>query len=111
MNSISPALIHIQKMTSPDKTEVRPVSFLIKEQAQQVTLIEKMKHRIDSSAGRRQYIQRMGIVEPVFGNLRYNKRLHRFTIPSHIKVNTQWNKFCLVHNSEKLAHGGYEVRG
>lgn len=94
----------------PDKTEVRQVSFLIKEQALPVTLIEKMKREIDSKKGRRQYSQRMGTVEPVFGNLRYNKGLDRFTLRSQVKVNTQWNLFCLVHNSEKLAHGGYGAR-
>lgn len=49
----------------------------------------------------------MGTVEPVFGNLRYNKGLDRFTLRSQAKVNTQWHLFCLVHNIEKLAHHGY----
>ncbi|WP_268249287.1 hypothetical protein [Undibacterium squillarum] len=34
----------------------------------------------------------------------------RFTLHSQIKVNTQWNLFCLVHNIEKLAHCGYGAR-
>jgi len=97
-------------LRTPDKTDVRQVSFLIKEQALPVTLIEKMKREIDSKKGRRQYSQRMGTVEPVFGNLRYNKGLDRFTLRSQVKVNTQWNLFCLVHNIEKLAHGGYGAR-
>ena len=66
--------------------------------------------RIDSPEGRRRYSERMGTVEPVFGNLRYNKGLDRFTLRSQIKVNTQWNLFCLVHNIEKLAHCGYGAR-
>ncbi|WP_374518230.1 transposase [Undibacterium squillarum] len=52
----------------------------------------------------------IGTVETVFGNLRYNKGLNRFTSRSQIKVNTQWNLFCLVHNIEKLAHCGYGAR-
>lgn len=97
-------------LRTPDKTEVRQVSFLIKEQALPVTLIEKMKREIDSPEGRRRYSERMGTVEPVFGNLRYNKGLDRFTLRSQIKVDTQWNLFCLVHNIEKLAHCGYGAR-
>ncbi|WP_171013799.1 transposase, partial [Chitinivorax sp. B] len=45
--------------------------------------------------------------EPVFGNLRHNKRLNRFTLRGRRKVNTQWQLYCLVHNIEKLAHQGY----
>ena len=55
-------------LRTPEKTEVRQMSFLIKEQALPVTLIEKMKRDIDSKEGRRRYRQRMGTVEPVFGN-------------------------------------------
>lgn len=97
-------------LLTPDKTEVRQVSFLIKEQALPVTLVEKMKREIDSPEGRQKYSGRMGTVEPVFGNLRYNKGLDRFTLRSQIKVDTQWNLFCLVHNIEKLAHYGYGAR-
>jgi hypothetical protein len=58
---------------------------------------------IDSPEGRRRYSQRIGTVEPVFGNLRHNKRLNRFTLRGLNKVGTQWRLFCLVHNIEKLA--------
>ena len=46
-------------------------------------------------------------VEPVFGNLRHNKRLIRFTLRGRIKVDGQWKLMCLMHNIEKLAHHGY----
>ena len=66
-----------------------------------------MKHRIDSAAGRVRYGQRFATVEPVFGNLPYNKSLDRFTLRGKAKVDGQWKLFCLVHNIEKLAHHGY----
>jgi hypothetical protein len=43
----------------------------------------------------------------VFGNLRYNKRLDRFTLRGKCKIDTQWKLYCMVHNIEKLAHHGY----
>ena len=46
-------------------------------------------------------------VEPVFGNVRYNKGLDRFTLRGRTKVDGQWKLYCLVHNVEKLAHAGY----
>ena len=53
------------------------------------------------------YGGRFATVEPVFGNLRHNKGLDRFTLRGKTKVDGQWKLFCLVHNIEKLAHHGY----
>ncbi len=66
-----------------------------------------MKRAIDSERGRALYGRRFATVEPVFGNLRYNKGLDRFTLRGQKKVDTQSKLFCLVHNIEKLAHHGY----
>jgi Transposase DDE domain len=68
-----------------------------------------MKRAIDCPHGRRLYGQRMATVEPVFANLRHNKRLGRFTLRSQPKVNAQWTLYCLVHNIEKLAKYGYAL--
>ena len=67
---------------------------------------DRMRAAIDSPRGRRLYSQRMGTVEPVFANIRHNKRLHRFNLRGKSKVNTQWHLYCLVHNIEKLAKAG-----
>jgi transposase len=60
-----------------------------------------MKARIDSREGRLLYSRRLGIVEPVFGNL-HTHRLRRFTLRSRPKVDVQWKLFLLVHNVQKL---------
>ena len=69
--------------------------------------MERMRQAIDSPRGRQLYSQRIGTVEPVFGNIRHNKRLTRLNHRGRTKVNTQWNLYCMVHNIEKLAHNGY----
>ena len=56
--------------------------------------------------GRIMFFACFATVEPVFGNIRYNKGLDRFTLRGQTKVDTQWKLFCLVHNIEKLAHHG-----
>ena len=66
-----------------------------------------MRTRIDQPANRARYGRRFAVVEPVFANLRHNKRLARFTLRGRTKVDGQWKLFCLVHNIEKLAHHGY----
>lgn len=67
---------------------------------------ERMRQAIDSPRGRQLYSQRIGTVEPVFANIRHNKRLTRLNHRGRIKVNTQWTLYCLVHNIEKLAKTG-----
>jgi hypothetical protein len=65
------------------------------------------KVSIDSERGREMIARRFATVEPVFGNLRGNKKLTRFTLRSRVKVDGQWKLYCLVHNIEKLVHHGY----
>ena len=69
-----------------------------------------MRRKIDQPESRRLYARRLGIVEPVFANLRSNKRLDRFTYRGRVKVNIQWLLYCLVHNLEKIAHRGPSYR-
>jgi len=66
----------------------------------------RMRQAIDSPRGRQLYSQRIGTVEPVFANIRHNKRLTRLNHRGLAKVNTQWNLYCMVHNIEKLAKTG-----
>jgi transposase len=70
------------------------------------TLSQKMIAKIATPAAREMYGQRLAIVEPVFGNLRSQKRLDHFTLRGKIKVNIQWMLYCIVHNIEKLLHYG-----
>jgi len=67
---------------------------------------EAMRKYIDSPEGRAIYSGRIGTVEPVFANIRHNKRLNRFTLRGRQKVDVQWKLYCLVHNIEKLANYG-----
>jgi hypothetical protein len=78
--------------------------------AQPATLTAQMRRKIDQPEARRIYSRRLAIVEPVFANLRSNKRLDRFTYRGKVKVNIQWLLYCLVHNIEKIAHYGKSYR-
>jgi transposase len=97
-------------MRNPDaanhrKGNGRQVSFqLIK--GRKPTYTDWMKHRVDSDKGKRIYSHRMSVVEPVFGNLEFNKNLKRFTLRGLKKINAQWKLFCLIQNIEKLANYG-----
>ncbi len=95
-------------LRTPEKTQVRQVAFFRgKADTTEESHTDRMKRIIDSEEGRAYYGRRFATVEPVFGNLRHNKRLDRFTLRGRKKVDTQWKLYCLVHNIEKLAHHGF----
>jgi len=95
-------------LRTPDKTKTRQVAFFQgKVPGTPETYTDKMRRRIDSPEGKNRYGRRFATVEPVFGNLRHNKQLNRFTLRGQKKVDAQWKLYCLVHNIEKLAHHGY----
>jgi transposase len=102
-----PCPIRTQCLRHPDRTAVRQVVFFTSKLRKPESHSARMKRRIDSPEGRIRYGQRFATVEPVFGNLRYNKGLDRFTLRGKSKVDGQWKPFCLVHKVEKLAHHGY----
>jgi transposase len=67
---------------------------------------DRMRAKIDSAHGRLMYSKRMGIVEPVYGNLRWAKGLSRFSLRGKAKVNGQYLLWCIVHNIEKVLNYG-----
>ena len=95
-------------LRTPEKTKTRQVCFF-RGKAKQTpeSYTDIMKRAIDSAHGRELYGGRFATVEPVFANIRHNKKLNRFTLRGQKKVDTQWKLYCLVHNIEKLAHHGY----
>ena len=93
-------------LRTPERTAVRQVAMFVKREPDHQSAIEVMKAAIDSTRGRRLYSQRIATVEPVFANLRHNKRLNRFTLRGRANVRTQWQLYCLVHNIEKIARCG-----
>ena len=68
---------------------------------------QAMVKKIETEKGRKIYPKRIAVVEPVFANIRVNKRLDKFNLRGKIKVNIQWLLYCMVHNIEKLANYGF----
>jgi transposase len=90
-----------QCLRKPQSTRIRQVAINL-HRTKPLTAVELMRQAIDSPRGRAIYSRRIGTVEPVFGNIRHNKRLTRFTVRGKCKVKTQWTLYCLVHNIEKI---------
>ncbi len=69
---------------------------------------KEMIKKIDTEEGRQIYSERMKIVEPVFANIRVQKRMDYLTLRGKVKVNIQWLLYCIVHNIGKI--GCYGMR-
>lgn len=77
-------------LRTPEKTKTRQVCFFQgKAIDTKESYTDRMKRKMDSPEGRARYGQRFATVEPVFGNLRYNKGLDRFTLRGRKKVDAQ----------------------
>jgi transposase len=97
-----------QCLRTPETTKTRQVTFFLgKRPTDQPDVLATMRQRIDSDEGKLMITRRFATVEPVFGNLRYNKRLSRFTLRGKTKVDGQFKLYAMMHNIEKLAGNGY----
>lgn len=65
-------------------------------------LIDEMKAKIDTPAGKKIYARRLAIVEPVFANICVHKHMNRFTLRTKRKVDVQWKLYAMVHNIGKI---------
>lgn len=96
-NDCLPCEQRAQCLRTPEKTRVRQIAFFCgKAGTAEESHTDLMKCAIDSEEGRARYGRRFATVEPVFGNIRHNKRLDRFTLRGRKKVDTQSKLYCLV---------------
>ena len=64
-------------------------------------LVVEQTHRMRTEQFQETYKYRKQIVEPVFGNLKYNKKL-RLAVTTKRKVAMWWKMVCTAHNIEKI---------
>jgi hypothetical protein len=71
-----------------------------------VSVLEQMKQKLQSRAGRAIYKMRKAIVEPVFGQIKECRGFRRFSFRGREKVRAEWKLICLTHNLLKLFRSG-----
>jgi len=72
----------------------------------ETSLLEQMKQKLKSPAGRDVYRMRKAIVEPVFGQIKEWRGFRRFLLRGLRKVGAEWKLICLTHNLLKLFRSG-----
>ena len=74
--------------------------------AEEASLLEQMKQKLKTEAGRDLYRMRKAIVEPVFGQIKEWRGFRRFLLRGFQKVRAEWKLICLTHNLLKLFRSG-----
>jgi len=69
-------------------------------------LLEQMRQKLKTEAGREVYRMRKAIVEPVFGQIKEWRGFRRFLLRGLQKVRAEWKLICLTHNLLKLFRSG-----
>lgn len=68
-----------------------------------IGLIRAMRKKLDTIRGKRIYAKRKAIVEPVFGNIKYNLGFRQFLLRGLTKVKAEFTLMAIVHNIKKMA--------
>ena len=96
-----------EKCLQGSKTRPRTVSlFNRRDPSVEKTYIDRMIEKFDTAKGRYIYSRRMGIVEPVFANIRNRFGFTWFSLRSRAKVDIQWKLVSMVHNISKVFRYG-----
>jgi len=70
---------------------------------------DRMRRKLRTEKGRETYAQRKGIVEPVFGQMKFGRGLRQFLLRGLEKVRLEWDLWCIGHNLQKLWRSGWRV--
>jgi len=102
--------LRAQCLRSPKQKSARQVNILLEALPKtKDSPLMRMKEKIDSTLGRHIYSRRLGIVEPVFGHLRENIGLRRFSLRGKVKVDSQWKLMTMLHNLTKIHRYGLAI--
>lgn len=65
-------------------------------------LYQRMRDTLSSDRGRELYSQRKTTIEPVFGQIKYNRRIDRFMRRGRAAAQSEWRLITATHNLLKL---------
>jgi transposase len=83
-------------LVSPEQTKARP------RKTRQGGAYDFMRRAIDSEAGSELYRQRIGMIEPVFGQIKANRGLNRIRRRGRGAARAEWRLIAATHNLLKL---------
>jgi len=75
-----------------------------------LSLEGRMRRKLRTKKGRATYGKRKGIVEPVFGQIKFGRGLRQFLLRGLEYVALEWDLWCIGHNLLKLWGSGWRRR-
>ena len=63
---------------------------------------EQMRDKLNTDRGRKLYAQRKITIEPVFGQIKYNRHIDRFMRRGRAAARSEWRLVTATHNLLKL---------
>ena len=66
------------------------------------SLVDEMREKLKSPIGKKIYSQRMYMIEPVFGHIKFNLGYKRFLLRTLEKVQGEFRLMCIGYNLTKL---------
>lgn len=73
-----------------------------KKTEEEIDVVEEMAKKLQTEEGKEIYRKRKWIVEPVFGQIKYNLGFNRFRLKGTKKARGEWLLACMVHNIKKI---------
>lgn len=73
------------------------------------TVVQRMRDKLATEAGKATYKRRKCIPEPVFGQIKEGRGFRRFSFRGLAKVTAEWTVVALTHNLLKLFRSGWKV--
>ncbi|MCE5223256.1 transposase, partial [bacterium] len=68
--------------------------------------VQAMKQKLQTPDGKLKYGRRKGMVEPVFGWIKYLKQIYQFRLRGLEAVQEEWSLIALSHNLDRLYRAG-----
>lgn len=85
-----------------EKTEVGSLVDTSKKTDEKRDVVEEMAKKLQTEEGKEIYRKRKWIVEPVFGQIKYNLGFNRFRLKGIKKARGEWLLECICHNIKKI---------
>jgi transposase len=65
-------------------------------------LMQKMRARLETKEGKQKYAKRKYIVEPVFGDMKFNRNMRMLLLRGKLKAAGEFMIMCIAHNLKKI---------
>ncbi|MBM3299373.1 MAG: IS1182 family transposase [Deltaproteobacteria bacterium] len=91
-------LIAPERTKHSDKPELAPKGRIPKD----LSVLDRMRRKLKTKAGKKLYSKRKESVEPVFGQIKQARGIRCFLFRGVEKVKHEWKLICMTHNVLKL---------